>query len=136
MLLEKQQQKKTKYRSKLEQRVAQSIESDGFECEYESVEIRYTIPSRIARYTPDFRLPNGILVEVKGLWDATDRRKQALVRAAHPELDIRLVFANPWNRISKQSDTTYADYCDKMGWKYAKGRVPSSWMEEPRKEVF
>ena len=136
MLLEKQQQKKTKYRSKLEQRVAQSIESDGFECEYESVEIRYTIHSRNARYTPDFLLPKENLDEIKSLWDATDRRKQALVRAAHPELDIRLVFANPWNRISKQSDTTYADYCDKMGWKYAKGRVPSSWMEEPRKEVF
>lgn len=131
MRLEKQQQK---YRSKLEQKVAQSLESDDCEYEYEPVEIRYTIPSKIARYTPDFRLPNGILIEVKGLWDATDRRKQALVRAAHPELDIRFVFANPWNRISKQSDTTYADYCDKLGWKYAKGRVPTSWMKESRKE--
>lgn len=136
MLLEKQRQKNPEYRSKLEQKVAQSLESDGFDFEYEPVEIKYTIPARIARYTPDFRLPNGILVEVKGFWDATDRKKQSLVRAAHPELDIRFVFANPWNRISKVSNTTYADFCDKMGWKYAKGRVPTSWIKEPRKDLF
>lgn len=121
------------YRSKLERKVAESVETRGCDCEYEPVEILYTVPARVARYTPDFRLPNGIIVEVKGRWDAADRRKHALVRAEHPELDIRFVFSNPWARISKESDTTYADYCDRMGWTYAKGSVPSSWLEESPK---
>ncbi len=137
MVLEKKNNDRSekRYRSKLERRVAESVEASGCDCEYEPIEIRYTVPERIARYTPDFRLPNGIIVEVKGRWDAADRRKQALVRAEHPELDIRFVFSNPWTRISKESDTTYADYCDKMGWTYAKGRIPSSWIQEPTREM-
>ena len=132
MIVEKKNEAATtrRYRSKLERRVAESVEARGCDCEYEPVEIRYTIPARVAGYVPDFRLRNGIIVEVKGRWDAADRRKHEFVRAEHPELDIRFVFSNPWARISKESDTTYADYCDKKGWLYAKGSIPSSWLEE------
>lgn len=120
-----------KYRSALEKRVADAAARKNCVCEYEPFKIDYSIPERITRYTPDFLLPNGILIEVKGYWNAADRKKHRLLRAQHPELDIRFVFSNPWSRIGKNSDTTYGDYCDKRGWQYAKGEIPSSWLEEP-----
>ena len=35
------------------------------------------------------------------------------VKKQHPELDIRMVFKAPFNKISKRSKTTYAQWCPK-----------------------
>ena len=51
-------------------------------------------------YTPDFLLPSAYL-ECKGYWDPEDRRKIKAVKEQHPEIDLRMVFQNPYNRISK-----------------------------------
>ena len=66
----------SRYRSRFEQRVAEALEGHKVSYEYESFKIEYEVPSRRAKYTPDFRLPNGIIVEAKGLWDAADRAPQ------------------------------------------------------------
>ncbi len=96
---------------------------------YEKVKIKYRI-ERDATYTPDFRLPNGIIVETKGRFLATDRTKHLLVKAQHPEYDIRFVFEYPNAKITKGSKTTYADWCDKHGFLWAKKVVPDSWIKE------
>ena len=77
----------------------------GVKYEYESTKVPYQIQHN---YTPDFLLPNGVFLECKGYWDPEDRRKVKNVKKQNPELDIRMVFQTPYNRISKKSKTTYA----------------------------
>jgi hypothetical protein len=123
------------YRSGLEDRVASSLRRRGVGFGYEEFALRYEKPARIHRYTPDFWLRNGIVVETKGRWVSADRQKITLVRQQYPDLDIRFVFSNPQTRISKVSKTTYAMVCDKLGIPYAKGDIPDAWTAEPVNEV-
>jgi hypothetical protein len=81
-------------------------------------------------YVPDFILPNGIILELKGRWLTPDRKKHRLVHAQYPDLDIRFVFSRPQERISKQSRTTYAKFCETQGWKYGGPTVPVEWVRE------
>jgi hypothetical protein len=97
----------------------------GVKYEYESTKVPYTI---MHNYSPDFLLPNGVYLECKGYWDSEDRRKIRNVVEQHPELDIRMVFQNPFNRISKKSKTTYAKYCDKLGIRWTSfTNIPIDW---------
>jgi hypothetical protein len=84
-------------------------------------------------YTPDFLLPNGIIIETKGMFTVADRRKHTLIKKQHPELDIRFVFENSKRRISKASKTTYAAWCEKHGFLYADKLVPDAWIQEEKK---
>jgi hypothetical protein len=123
------------YRSGLEETIAQQLAAYGVSSEYESMVIRYTKPESSHRYTPDFPLPNGIIIETKGRFLPADRQKHLLVRAQHPEKDIRFVFTRSKTPISKGSKTTYADWCEKNGFLYADKTVPEAWLREPRKEL-
>lgn len=118
------------FRSGLEERIAQELLEAGVEFTYEDQVIRYEKPSKISRYTPDFVLSNGIIIETKGRFLTADRQKHLLVKNQHPEKDIRFVFSRSKERISKQSKTTYADWCDKHGFKYADTHIPESWIKE------
>ena len=66
----------------------------------------------------------------KGRFVLEDRKKHLLVKQQHPELDIRFVFSNSKNKINKKSKTTYADWCEKNGFKYADKVIPDEWFEE------
>ena len=115
-----------KYRSKLEESVASLLQELGVCFEYESTKVPYIIRHN---YTPDFVLPSGIYLETKGYWDAEDRRKMLAVKESNPELDIRMVFQAPYNRISKKSKTTYAQWCDKHGIKWTSwSNIPLKWL--------
>ena len=96
---------------------------------YEDTVIDYIKPETQHKYTIDFTLPNGILIETKGRWVLEDRKKHMLIRQQHPELDIRIVFQNPRGKIRKGSKTTYADYCEKHGIKWAEKEIPSDWLK-------
>ena len=90
--------KTIKYRSKLEENVANLLQGLGVSYQYESERIPYTIQHH---YTPDFVLPNHVLLETKGYWDAADRRKVLAVKKDNPYLDLRMVFQSPFNKINK-----------------------------------
>ena len=92
------ERKNIKFRSKLEEKVADLLEGLGVSYQYESERVPYTIQHN---YTPDFALPNHVLLETKGYWDAADRRKIAAVKKDNPDLDLRMVFQAPYNKISK-----------------------------------
>ena len=98
--------------------------------EYETFKIKYEVPSRVATYTPDFKLPNGIIIETKGRFVAADRKKHLFIKLQHPDLDIRFVFTNSKNRISKKSSTTYAMWCEKNGFIFADKEIPLAWLKE------
>ena len=123
--------KKYGFKSGLEESVSNQIASRGLLVEYESEEVSYIIPASEHTYHPDFKLPNGIRVETKGRFVLSDRKKHLLVKQQHPELDIRFVFTNSKNKISKKSKTTYAMWCEKNGFKYADKEIPDEWFLEP-----
>ena len=98
---------------------------------YEESRVEYTKPSSKHKYTPDFELPNGIIVETKGRFTADDRKKHLLIQQQRPDLDIRFVFSRSTSRISKKSETTYAKWCRAHGFKFADRDVPDAWLQEP-----
>lgn len=118
------------FRSGLEEVVAQQLRDNGVDYQYEEVVIKYITPPKDHKYTPDFVLPNGIIVETKGRFLTEDRQKHLLVKKQHPELDIRFVFSNSKTKISKRSTTTYADWCNKNGYQYADKWIPDEWLKE------
>jgi hypothetical protein len=116
------------FRSGLEMDINESLKVQGIDGEYEQHIITYTKPATNHKYHPDFRLPNGIYVETKGRFLTDDRKKHLLIKEQHPELDIRFLFQNSKTKISKASKTTYADWCDKHGFKYADKIIPEDWL--------
>lgn len=99
----------------------------GTEPRYEDTRVSYVAKPKT--YTPDFILPNGIHIEVKGYFEPCDRSKHLLVKQQHPDLDIRFVFSNPNSRLSRSSSTTYAQWCTKHGFQCAKGTIPDEWFK-------
>lgn len=120
------------FRSGLEERIAEQLDKLGVGYTYEKVKLKYIKPASSHVYTPDFQLPNGIIVETKGRFLAPDRQKHLLVKKHNPELDIRFVFSNSNARISKTSKTTYAMWCRKNGYKFADKTIPEEWINERR----
>lgn len=118
------------FRSGLEDALARQLEEAGVEVRFEPYSIRYEVPSRIARYTPDFELPNGIIIESKGVFDAADRQKHLLIKRQYPHLDVRFVFSNARARIYKGSPTTHAAWCEKHGFRWAHRSIPEEWIKE------
>lgn len=129
-LTQKQAGLKHGFRSGLEDKVAKQLSDLGIDYKYEILKINYVVPSRNAVYTPDFQLPNGIIIETKGRFVVADRQKHLMIKAQFPELDIRFVFSNSKARISKTSHTTYAEWCTKHGFMYADKYVPQEWINE------
>src|SRR5210317_815345 len=121
-------QRTSNYRSGFEATLANQLKRGGVSFQYETLKLEYT---KTATYTPDFILPNGIIIEAKGLWTVEDRTKHLLVKAQHPHLDIRLVFMNAFNKIRKGSNTTYAAWCEKKNIQYANKTIPKSWLSQP-----
>lgn len=116
-----------KYRSRLEERLARWLELNGQQFEYETLRLDYTVS---AVYTPDFILPNGVILEAKGYFKPEDRRKMLAVKKQHPDLDIRLVFQAPHNTLTKTSKTTYAKWAEKHGFLWAPSYdIPLEWFE-------
>lgn len=107
-----------------------SLRRRGVDGDYEGEKIAYTKPLSRHKYTRDFRLPNGIVVETKGRFLTADRQKHLLIKEQHPDLDLRFVFSRSTERISKTSKTTYADWCRKHGFKFADKDVPDAWLQE------
>ena len=118
--------KTSKYRSKLEERVADLLQGLGVTYEYESTKVPYTIQHN---YVPDFVLPNYVHLETKGYWDANDRRKVLAVKRDNPDIDLRMVFQSPYNTISKKSKTTYAQWCEKHNIPWTSfHNIPLEWL--------
>lgn len=123
------------FRSGLEEANAKLLKSLGVEVNFESTKIKYTVPETNHTYTPDFTLPNGILVETKGKLEPKDRAKHLFVKHQNPKLDIRFVFQRPHDPINKGSKTTYANWADKNGFKWAARLIPEAWVREMGPEV-
>ena len=124
--MRRQKRTTSKYRSKLEERVADLLSNLGVSFDYESTKVPYQIQFN---YSPDFILPSGVMLETKGYWAPEDRRKIKAVKEQNPDLEILMIFQSPYNRISKSSKTTYAQWCDRHGIRWSSYQeIPIDWL--------
>ena len=119
---------KAGYRSGLEHDNQKWLKSLGAKFTYEEDKIPYQ--KKISYYTPDFKLSNGIYVEVKGFFKPKDRSKHLTIKDQHPDLDIRFVFDQPNKKLSKISKTTYAGWAERHGFQWAEKLIPEEWINE------
>ena len=124
------------YRSKLEKKVAAQLGKERIAFGYETKKIRFVIPARDARYTPDFECGE-IIIEAKGYFrKAADRQRLVFIKDQNPTLDLRLVFQDANKPIYKGSKTTYAGWADKNGFPWAtKGTIPPAWLKQMKRRA-
>ncbi|GAF70335.1 unnamed protein product [marine sediment metagenome] len=129
----KRHKKRGKFRSKSEEIVYDSLLELNIPIKYEWEKINY-IWMEYKTYTPDFLLPNGIILEVKGRFVLEDRKKHLFIRQQKPELDIRFIFDNPNSKLYKNGKMTYAKWCDKHNFLYCKRKegIPEEWLNGKR----
>lgn len=117
-----------KTRSKFEEDTIKQLEKDGVEFEYEKLTLHYELPMK--KYKPDLQLKNGIIIELKGYFKTSDRQILLALQRQQPLLDIRIVFQNAHNKIHKNSNTTYAKWCDTYGILWGHKTIPKEWINE------
>jgi hypothetical protein len=120
---------KNGYRSGLEDDIAKDLKDRGVEFEYEKLKVQWQLLEN-KTYTPDFKLPNGIIIESKGRFVQADRKKHLIIQDQHPFLDIRFVFSNSKAKLYKGAKSTYGDWCNKHGFLYADKRIPDEWLTQ------
>lgn len=117
-----------KYKSKLEENVAQILTDKGMDFTYETVSVEY-----MKTYKPDFVLDNGIILECKGYHYNFKGKMYDTVKAIlqNPQLDIRMVIDKPNRNWSKTME--FKDFLDKYGIKWCTpDNIPPSWLEPKR----
>ena len=118
-----------RFRSKFEKAIYEHCEKHKRTVEYEPTcpVVRYTTT---ATYLPDFKLPNGVLIECKGYFSPRDRRKMLQVARDNPDLDIRFVFQRANNRLTKSPNSmTYWQWCEKHSFMWSEGYIPEEWYD-------
>ena len=106
-----------------------ALDTIRYRYDYESIKIEWE-DLAYRTYTPDFILNNGIIVETKGRFLASDRRKHLAIQKQHPKLDIRFVFTNSRVKLYKGAKSTYAQWCHKYNFKYYDRIIPECWLKE------
>jgi hypothetical protein len=129
------------YRSGLEKNIAAQLDAEGLSYDYEQLKLEYNVPARVAKYTPDFKVGT-IVIESKGAFGygpnrfsggdpAKERQKLLLIKAQHPDIDLRIVFQRASTKIYKGSPTTYAKWATDNGFLWTdKGTIPAAWIAE------
>ena len=120
------------YRSGLELNISMSLDTIKYKYDYESIKIEWE-DLTYRTYTPDFILNNGIIIETKGRFLASDRKKHVAIKKQHPDLDIRFVFTNSKNKLQKGAKSSYGQWCDKHGFRYYDRIIPEDWLKEKGK---
>ena len=117
------------YRSGLEHKLSIYLKENKFKFSYESIKIEWE-DLAYRTYTPDFILDNGLIIETKGRFLASDRRKHLAIQKQHPKLDIRFVFTNSRVKLYKGSKTSYGQWCLKHNFRYYDRIIPEDWLKE------
>jgi len=117
------------YRSGLEHKLSVYLTELKCKFAYETIKIEWE-DLAYRTYTPDFILNNGIIIETKGRFVASDRRKHLAIKKQHPNLDIRFVFENSKNKLRKGAKSTYGQWCIKYGFRYYDRIIPEDWIKE------
>ena len=128
-------------RSGLEEMVGNQLTEKGIPFEYESKSFPWLEKLSRAQctlcgakeayversYTPDFFLPNGTIIEVKGNFTSKDRKIAAAMKEQYPELNIVLLFDKD-NWLNKNRKNRYSDWCKSKGIGYSIREIPEEWL--------
>lgn len=117
------------FRSGLEDTISKQLEKEGINPKYETLKLPYRVEKNRS-YTPDFPITEHLIIETKGRFQTADRMKMLDVQRQYPNIEFRFVFTNSKQRISKKSVTTYAQWCERNGFKYADKIIPQEWIDE------
>lgn len=115
------------FQSGFEDTIANNLREIGVDFEYEKQSYVYirTVTKGICRdcgstncgqrrtYTPDFFLPNGIILEAKGFLTSDCRMLHRSMRDQHGGLDIRIVFQGDRAISSSKNKTKYSEWAKK-----------------------
>jgi len=71
-----------------------------------------------------------MFIETKGRFVASDRAKHLLIQEQYPGIDLRFVFQKAGEKISRNSKTTYGEWCHKHGFQYAQEEIPRFWLKK------
>lgn len=122
---------KNGFRSGEESKVAGHLTCIGVKFDYECEKLKYRVKSHFKRgavcgacgsteiiedkeYNPDFTLKSTkIILEVKGIFSASDRRKMVAVVEQNPDREFVMVFQDANKKISPKSKYTYGTWCNK-----------------------
>ena len=126
--------RKNGYRSGLEHKIAILLKQLKVRYTYESIKIEWE-DLAYRTYTPDFILYNGIIIETKGIFTTSDRRKHIAIKKQHPKLDIRFVFTNSRRKLRKGAKSSYAEWCIRYGFRYCDRVIPEDWLKEKGKRL-
>ena len=100
---------------------------------YEPDAIPYKQPAKERKYTPDFKVANGVYIEAKGKLDLATRQKMVWFRNMHPRITIIFLFMNPDNKITKRSKTTYGMWATKEGFLWLDFR--KDWIKQYKEMI-
>lgn len=130
--------KTIKVRSNLEVKLSAILNETDKVWEYEVTTIPYIVPESSHKYTVDFTLLNGVLIEGKGyLSNHQERTKYVLLKQQYPDLDLRFVFDQP-NKLCGGTKYSHAKWADKWGFRWCSIRDTEqiqSWINENDKNV-
>ena len=119
------------YRSKAEKEFANVLADAKINFAYEPNRIPYVARKK---YLPDFCLVDyNFYIEFKGYFRSSDRSKHILIKEQHPHIDIRFIFMRANQKIYPTSKTSYGEWCDKHGFKWAEKEIPDEWLTKKKK---
>lgn len=99
---------------------------NGLKIQYEADKISYT---RLSHYVPDWKIGPNVYIETKGYLSPSNRANMLSFREQHPSIRIYFLFGNADNKLNSKSHTSYGQWCDKHGFKWADIRkgIPKEW---------
>ena len=102
--------------------------------EYEKHTLQYQHAPQT--YTPDFVLPNGMVIEFKGKMTAETRKKMISIKRSNPNVRIGIVFQKANNKLSsKPNSTRYWQWAETNGFLHSDAYVPKEWARGRRKTL-
>lgn len=118
--------KKKGFKSKLEKDFAGLMFCSGLAFSYEPDRFAFVTQTH---YTPDFKIKKNVYIETKGYFSPSNRSRLLSFREQFPQIQIYLMFQRADNYLDKKSKTTYAQWCDQHGFKWADIRkgIPKHW---------
>jgi hypothetical protein len=136
-----------KFASRFEQAIYEQLKKAGLKPEYEPETFSYERRTkqtycracgskstyRKAKYTPDFRIGEGIYIEAKGYLKAEVRAKMEDFLSSNAGFDLRFIFgADNW--LTRKRLKKYSDWARSLGVPYALKEVPESWIQEAKRQ--
>lgn len=124
-------------KSMLEVEVAAQLDKMKIKWKYEPEKLPYHLCPKwcqecdvqVKYYIPDFKLANGIYIEVKGKMTLDTRKKMEAVLRCNPDTIINILFGEANNKLyARKNSTRYWEWAEKVGFKWSHKEVKKEWV--------